>query len=33
VGFPLGPFLAFGGVIGVLFGPQIVHWYVHSVIK
>jgi leader peptidase (prepilin peptidase)/N-methyltransferase len=33
VGFPLGPFLAFGGVIGVLFGPQLVHWYVHSVVK
>jgi leader peptidase (prepilin peptidase)/N-methyltransferase len=33
VGFPLGPFLAFGGVIGILFGPQIVHWYVHSMAK
>lgn len=33
VGFPLGPFLAFGGVIGILFGPHIVHWYVHSMAK
>lgn len=33
VGFPLGPFLAFGGVIGILLGPQLVHWYVHSVAK
>ena len=29
---PFGPFLAFGGVIGILAGPQIVHWYLHSVI-
>ncbi len=33
VGFPFGPFLAFGGVVAILAGPQIVHWYVHSVIK
>lgn len=33
VGFPLGPFLAFGGVVAILLGPQIVHWYVHSVVK
>lgn len=30
---PLGPFLALGGIIGILVGPQIVHWYVHSVVK
>lgn len=30
---PLGPFLALGGIVGILVGPQIVHWYVHSVIK
>jgi leader peptidase (prepilin peptidase)/N-methyltransferase len=27
---PFGPFLAFGGVIGLLAGPPIVHWYLHS---
>ena len=27
---PFGPFLALGGVIAVLFGPQIVHWYLHT---
>jgi leader peptidase (prepilin peptidase)/N-methyltransferase len=32
-GIPLGPFLALGGVVGILAGPHIVHWYVHSVIK
>jgi leader peptidase (prepilin peptidase)/N-methyltransferase len=28
---PFGPFLAFGGVVAVLVGPPIVHWYLHSV--
>lgn len=28
---PFGPFLAFGGVVAVLVGPSIVHWYLHSV--
>ncbi len=28
--FPFGPFLALGGVVAILAGPQIVHWYVHS---
>jgi leader peptidase (prepilin peptidase)/N-methyltransferase len=28
---PFGPFLAFGGVVAVLAGPPIVHWYLHSV--
>ncbi|MGO9751271.1 MAG: prepilin peptidase [Solirubrobacteraceae bacterium] len=28
--FPFGPFLALGAVVGLLAGPQIVHWYVHS---
>ena len=28
---PFGPFLALGGVIAILAGPAIVHWYVHSV--
>jgi leader peptidase (prepilin peptidase)/N-methyltransferase len=27
---PFGPFLAFGGVVGLLVGPTIVHWYLHS---
>jgi leader peptidase (prepilin peptidase) / N-methyltransferase len=27
---PFGPFLALGGVVAVLVGPQIVHWYVHA---
>jgi leader peptidase (prepilin peptidase)/N-methyltransferase len=28
---PFGPFLALGGVVAVLAGPPIVHWYLHSV--
>lgn len=32
-GFPFGPFLALGGIVGILAGHQIVHWYVHSVFK
>jgi leader peptidase (prepilin peptidase)/N-methyltransferase len=27
---PFGPFLAFGGIVGLLLGPSIVHWYLHS---
>jgi leader peptidase (prepilin peptidase) / N-methyltransferase len=27
---PFGPFLALGGIVAVLFGPQIVHWYLHT---
>jgi leader peptidase (prepilin peptidase)/N-methyltransferase len=27
---PFGPFLAFGGIVGVLAGPAIVHWYLNS---
>ena len=26
---PFGPFLALGGVVALLVGPQIVHWYLH----
>ena len=26
---PFGPFLALGGVVGLLAGPAIVHWYLH----
>ncbi|MGH2844388.1 MAG: prepilin peptidase [Solirubrobacteraceae bacterium] len=29
-GLPLAPFLAVGGVVAILAGPEIVHWYVHS---
>jgi leader peptidase (prepilin peptidase)/N-methyltransferase len=29
-GIPFGPFLALGGVVAVLAGPAIVHWYLHS---
>lgn len=28
---PFGPFLAIGGVVALLAGPSIVHWYLHSV--
>jgi leader peptidase (prepilin peptidase) / N-methyltransferase len=27
---PFGPFLALGGIIALLVGPSVVHWYVHS---
>jgi leader peptidase (prepilin peptidase)/N-methyltransferase len=27
---PFGPFLAFGGVVGLLAGAPIVHWYINS---
>ncbi len=26
---PFGPFLAAGGLVGLLAGPEIVHWYLH----
>ena len=29
---PFGPFLALGGIVGVLAGPAIVHWYAHAVL-
>jgi leader peptidase (prepilin peptidase)/N-methyltransferase len=29
---PFGPFLALGGVVGLLAGPAIVHWYLHAVV-
>ena len=29
---PFGPFLAIGGVVAVLAGPEIVHWYLHSIV-
>jgi leader peptidase (prepilin peptidase) / N-methyltransferase len=29
---PFGPFLAFGGVVGLLAGPAIVHWYLHALV-
>jgi leader peptidase (prepilin peptidase)/N-methyltransferase len=27
---PFGPFLAFGGIVALLVGTQIVHWYLHT---
>ena len=27
---PFGPFLAIGGLVGLLAGPAVVHWYLHS---
>jgi len=27
---PFGPFLAIGGIVGLLAGPAVVHWYLHS---
>jgi leader peptidase (prepilin peptidase)/N-methyltransferase len=27
---PFGPFLALGGIIALLVGSPIVHWYLHS---
>jgi leader peptidase (prepilin peptidase)/N-methyltransferase len=27
---PFGPFLAFGGVVALLAGPSILHWYLHA---
>lgn len=29
---PFGPFLAFGGIVGLLAGSGIVQWYVHSLV-
>jgi leader peptidase (prepilin peptidase)/N-methyltransferase len=29
---PFGPFLALGGLIALLVGPAIVHWYVHTMV-
>jgi leader peptidase (prepilin peptidase)/N-methyltransferase len=29
---PFGPFLALGGVVGLLVGPAVVHWYLHSAV-
>jgi leader peptidase (prepilin peptidase) / N-methyltransferase len=29
---PFGPFLALGGVVALLVGPSIVHWYLRSVV-
>ena len=27
---PFGPFLAVGGIVALLVGPAIVHWYLHT---
>jgi leader peptidase (prepilin peptidase)/N-methyltransferase len=29
---PFGPFLALGGIVGLLAGSSIVHWYLHSAV-
>ncbi|MDQ6608096.1 MAG: prepilin peptidase [Actinomycetota bacterium] len=29
---PFGPFLALGGIIGLLLGPTLVHWYLHTAV-
>jgi len=29
-GIPFGPFLALGGVVALLAGPTIIHWYLHT---
>lgn len=29
---PFGPFLALGGLVGLLAGPAIVHWYINAVV-
>jgi leader peptidase (prepilin peptidase)/N-methyltransferase len=29
---PFGPFLAAGAVFAIFWGPQVVHWYVHSMV-
>lgn len=29
---PLGPFLAFGGVVAVLCGHDVMHWYLHTAV-
>jgi leader peptidase (prepilin peptidase)/N-methyltransferase len=29
---PFGPFLALGGIIGLLAGPTLVHWYLHTAV-
>jgi leader peptidase (prepilin peptidase)/N-methyltransferase len=29
---PFGPFLAIGGIIGLLAGPTLVHWYLHTAV-
>jgi leader peptidase (prepilin peptidase)/N-methyltransferase len=29
---PFGPFLAAGAMVAIFWGPQIVHWYLHSIV-
>ena len=29
---PFGPFLALGGVVGLLAGPALIHWYLHALV-
>ena len=32
IAVPFGPFLALGGLLALLAGPGIVHWYLHSMV-
>jgi len=32
VGIPFGPFLALGGAVALVAGPQILHWYSHTAV-
>jgi len=29
-GLPMAPFLAIGGVVAILVGPELVHWYTQT---
>ncbi len=29
-GIPFGPYLALGGVVALLVGPAVIHWYLHA---
>ena len=29
-GIPFGPYLALGGVVALLVGPTVLHWYLHT---
>src|SRR5438067_1280361 len=30
MGLPFGPFLGLGGVVALLVGPELMHWYLHA---
>ena len=33
VGVPFGPFLALGGVIALLVGPELIDWYLNAFVR